>query len=157
MTAASAWCVNVFAMHDFVLVLHSWVRWVAIITGVLATFMAIASSSNAPSERRWGRFFTIALDVQFLLGILLLLTSAAFSNMGETMKDATARFYAVEHPTIMFVSIALAHIGGVLARKARTPAAARTRSIIFFGLATLLLIVGTPWPGRLDSRPLFRL
>ena len=43
---------------------------------------------------RAGLFFTITLDIQFLLGILLLLTSNAFGNMGETMKDATARFYA---------------------------------------------------------------
>ena len=149
--------VNVFAMHDLVLVLHSWVRWAAIVAGVLATLTAIASSSNLPGNKRWGLYFTIALDVQFLLGLLLLLTSSAFGNMGETMKDATARFYAVEHPTIMVVAIALAHMGSVLARKAKTPAAARTKSIIFFSLATLLLIVGTPWPGRLDSRPLFRL
>ncbi len=95
--------------------------------------------------------------MQFLLGLLLLLTSTAFSNMGETMRDATARFYAVEHPTIMLVAIALAHMGRVFARKAATPAAARTRSIIFFGLSTLLLIGGTPWPGMHDNRPLFRL
>ena len=143
-------------MHDFVLLLHSWVRWAAIIGGVIATVTAFGAGTNN-KDNRWSLIFTIALDVQFLLGILLLLTSSAFANMGETMRDATARFYAVEHPTLMVVAIVLAHVGRVLARKAATPAAARTRSIIFFGLATLLLLVGTPWPGTHDSRPLFRL
>jgi len=143
-------------MHEFALVLHSWVRWVALLAGILATVTAF-SSKTGPGGDRWGKIFTISLDVQFLLGIILLLTSTAFANMGETMKDATARFYAVEHPTIMIVAIALAHMGRVFARKALTPASARTKSLIFFGLATLLLLVGTPWPGMRDSRPLFRL
>ena len=149
-------CANVSGMHDLVLILHSWVRWAAIITGILATVTALAGTADSRNSR-WGLFFTIALDVQFLLGLLLLLTSTAFSNMGETMRDATSRFYAVEHPTMMIVAIALAHMGRVMARKVASPASARTKSIIFFGLSTLLLLVGTPWPGMRDNRPLFRL
>ena len=143
-------------MHELVLVLHSWVRWVAIITGVLATVTAFGHSSGAGGNR-WARFFTIALDVQFLLGVILLLTLNVFSDFGATMRDPIARFYTVEHETIMIVAIALAHVGRVRARKAATPAAARTQSIIFFGVSTLLLLAGTPWPGMHDNRPLFRL
>jgi len=143
-------------MHDLVLVLHSWMRWAAIVTGVLATATAFGSLSGAKNNR-WAVFFTISLDVQFLLGIILLLTLNVFSDFGATMRDPIARFYAVEHETIMIVAIALAHIGRVRARKAATPAAARTQSLIFYGLSTLLLLVGTPWPGVRDSRPLFRL
>ena len=141
-------------MHDLALFLHSWVRWAAIITGILATITALGAASDSRNNR-WGLYFTIALDIQFLLGLLLLLTSAAFSHMGETMRDATARFYAVEHPTIMIVAIALAHVGRVMARKATSPASARTKSIIFFGLSTLVLLGGTPWPGTHDNRALF--
>ena len=149
-------CVNVSLMHELVLVLHSWVRWIAIITGVLATVTAFASPAGAQNNR-WARFFTISLDVQFLLGIILLLTLNVFSNFGATMRDPIARFYTVEHETIMIIAIALAHVGRVRARKATSAAAARTQSIIFFGLSTLLLLVGTPWPGMRDNRPLFRL
>ena len=131
-------------------------RWAAIVTGVLATATAFGSLSSAKNNR-WAVFFTISLDVQFLLGLILLLTLNVFSDFGATMRDPIARFYAVEHETIMIVAIALAHIGRVRARKAATPAAARTQSLIFYGLSTLLLLVGTPWPGMRDSRPLFRL
>lgn len=141
-------------MHDLVLFLHSWVRWAAIITGILATITALAGAADSRNNR-WGLFFTIALDVQFLLGLLLLLTGTAFSNVSATMQDATARFYAVEHPTMMIVAIALAHVGRVMARKSATPASARTKSIIFFGLSTLVLLAGTPWPGTHDNRALF--
>ena len=141
-------------MHELALVLHSWVRWVAIIGGILATITAF-SSTNARNNR-WSLILTIGLDLQFVLGLLRLRTSTAFSTMGETMRDSTARFYAVEHPTMMILAIALAHVGRVLVRKATTTASARTKSIIFFGLTTLLLLAGTPWPGMRDSRPLFR-
>jgi len=50
----------------------------------------------------------------------------------------------------------LAHAGRVLARKAATPAAKRTRLMVCFGLAAMLVILGMPWPGRPGGRPLFR-
>src|SRR4051812_43869169 len=109
-------------MHDVALLLHSWVRWLAIVSGVLATFTAISSRPNAAGNGRWGLIFTIVLDIQFLIGLVLLLTSTAFNDVAATMRDPIARFYAVEHETIMIVAIAVAHIGRVLARKARTPA-----------------------------------
>jgi uncharacterized membrane protein HdeD (DUF308 family) len=143
-------------MHELALVLHSWVRWLAILGGILTIVTSLNASAD-PKANRWARIFTIALDVQFLLGLVLLLTSTAFENMGETMRDSTARFYAVEHPTMMIIAIALAHMGRAFARKAATPASARTKSLIFFGIATVLLLAGTPWPGMRDSRPLFRL
>jgi hypothetical protein len=77
-------------------------------------------------------------------------------NFGKAMKDPAFRFWAVEHTTAMFAAIALAHIGRVLARKATTPTAKRTRLLICFGLATVLIIVGMPWPGRPGGRELFR-
>jgi hypothetical protein len=45
----------------------------------------------------------------------------------------------------------------VLARKAATPAAKRTRLLVCFGVTTLLLLAGMPWPGRPGGRVLFRL
>lgn len=141
-------------MHDLVLFLHSWVRWAAIVTGILATVSVLGASSDARNNA-WAKFFVISLDIQFLLGLILVVTTVNFGQMGEVMRDSTARFYAVEHPTMMVVAIALAHMGRVFVRKATSAASARTKSLIFFGIATLLLLAGTPWPGMRDSRPLF--
>jgi hypothetical protein len=44
----------------------------------------------------------------------------------------------------------------VLGRTARTPGSRRVRQTVSFGLATVLMIVGTPWPGMANGRPLFR-
>jgi hypothetical protein len=81
---------------------------------------------------------------------------AIMDHFGDAMKDPALRFWAVEHTASMFAAIALAHVGRVLARKATTPAAKRTRLLVCFGLATLLIIIGMPWPGRPGGRALFR-
>ena len=139
-------------MHDIALVLHSWIRWIVLIAGVMTTIGAFSGTAG-----RSAKFFTIALDIQFLFGLILLLTSNVFADFGATMRDSTARFYAVEHGTIMILAIALAHVGRARLRKMTDPAKARTTALLFFGIATLLIIFGTPWPGVRDSRPLFRL
>jgi len=45
----------------------------------------------------------------------------------------------------------------VLGRKAQTPGAKRARLMACYGVATLLILIGTPWPGLVYGRPLFRL
>src|SRR3954447_1151495 len=152
-------------MYELVLIVHSWVRWFALVAGVIATVAALSGTSrgNARDQRadRWGRMLMIALDLQFLLGLLLYFalsptTRAILGNFGEAMRDPVARFWAVEHVTTMILAVALGHVGRVLARRARTARAARLRAAICFGLATILMIAGTPWPGLRAGRPLFR-
>ena len=56
----------------------------------------------------------------------------------------------------MLLAVILAHLGRILARKAATPAAKRTRLLVCFGLSLLLMLAGIPWPGMTAGRPLFR-
>jgi hypothetical protein len=146
-------------MYSIVLILHSWLRWAAIIAGVAATATA-STAPGSPRSEKTGLLFIIAMDLQLLLGLLLYaflspMTEAIFSDFGAAMRNPTLRFWAVEHITMMVAAVAFAHLGRVLARKAPTPAARRTRLIVCFGIATLLMILGTPWPGMRVERRLF--
>jgi hypothetical protein len=150
-------------MYTTVLALHSWIRWIALIAAVGTTLAALrgkVAGANSLADR-WGMIAMMVLDTQMLLGLLLYFvlspnTKAIMENFGAAMKDPALRFYAVEHTVTMFAAIAVAHVGRVLARKAASPAAKRTRLLICFGLSTLLIILGMPWPGRPGGRPLFR-
>jgi hypothetical protein len=73
------------------------------------------------------------------------------------MRSPGLRFFAVEHLVMMFAAVILAHVGRVLARKAKTPEAKRTRRLICYGLAMVVMLLGIPWPGMPAGRPLFRL
>ena len=146
-------------MYSIVLNLHSWIRWAALVAGFGATFAALRNQENA--AERWGLFLMMALDIQLLLGVLLYLVvspnmAEIRAHFGEAMQNPALRFWAVEHVTTMLAAVVVAHIGRVLARKAATPASRRTRQLVCFGLATVLMLAGMPWPGRPGGRPLFR-
>jgi heme A synthase len=148
------------SLYTIVLVAHSWLRWVALLAGVGATLTAFADRSGRHADP-WGLALTAVLDLQMLIGLLLYLvlspfTAEAFRDFSAAMKNPGLRFFAVEHIAMMFAAVVLAHLGRVLARKAPTPGAKRTRLIICFGLATILMIGGIPWPGMASGRPLFR-
>ncbi len=145
-------------MYELVLTAHSWLRWVALIAGVMATVMAAAAHNRAD---RWGLILVIALDLQFLLGFALYLvlsptTKSIFADFGAAMRDPGARFWAVEHVSLMLFAVVMAHVGRVLARKATSPAAKRKRLLVCFALSTIAMIAATPWPGMASGRPLFR-
>jgi uncharacterized membrane protein YbhN (UPF0104 family) len=151
-------------MYTTVLLLHSWIRWVALVACVGVTLAALRGKVDGEKSiaDRWGLVAMMTLDLQMLLGLVLYLglspnMQEILNHFGESMKRADTRFWAVEHISAMFVAIVLAHVGRVLARKAATPAAKRTRLLVCFGVATLLLLVGMPWPGRPGGRDLFRL
>jgi heme A synthase len=154
-------------MYLTVLLLHSWLRWLALIAGVGATFVAFRVGSGAqqpkgwPGAERWGLIFMITLDVQMLLGLVLYgmlspYTAAAMTDFGAAMRDPVLRFWAVEHFTMMLAAVVLVHVGRVLARKTDDVAKKRTRFLVCFGLAVLLMLLGMPWPGTASGRPLFR-
>ena len=145
-------------MYELILTAHSWLRWVALIAGLMAVVMA---STASPRADRWGLILVIALDIQLLLGFALYLvlspnTKAIFENFGAAMRDPVARYWAVEHISLMLFAIVMAHVGRVLARKAKSPAAKRKRLLVCFVLSTIAMIAATPWPGMANGRPLFR-
>jgi hypothetical protein len=150
-------------MYTTVLTIHSWIRWIALVAAVGTTLAALRGRTEGADSLadRWGMAAMMALDLQMLLGFLLYFVvspnmKAILENFGGAMKDPALRFWAVEHTTTMIAAIALAHVGRVLARKAASSTAKRTRLLICFGLATVLILVGMPWPGRPGGRPLFR-
>jgi len=152
-------------MYNAVLFLHSWIRWVVLVAGVLAIVRAFRGAGSGatfgPSDRRAGVIFVASMDLQFLLGLLLYgvlspITSAAFQNFGAAMKDSVLRFFAVEHTMLALAAVVLAHIGSARAKRAPSDRARFRAMAIFFTIALVLLLVAIPWPGRTMGRPLFR-
>ena len=136
-------------MYPATLLLHSWLRWVVIVLGLVAIARAAAAGGRRDS---FALLFTVALDIQFLLGILLYvalspMTRAAMHNMGAAMHTSALRFWAVEHPFAMVLALALAHVGRSRPR----------RAALFFTLAVVLILIGLPWPPLPYGRPLLRL
>ena len=56
------------------------------------------------------------------------------------MRDPVARFWAVEHVTLMLFAVVMAHVGRVLARKAKSPSGETQASLVCFVLSTIAMI-----------------
>lgn len=153
-------------MHGAVLVLHSWFRWVVLAAAVVVVVRAITGWRNGRpwtlTDDRAGLWFSIALDVQTLIGLLLYfalspITRSALQDFGGAMGDSALRYWAVEHAFGMVIGVVLAHIGRARVRRIAADARRHKIAAIFFGLSLLSIVISIPWPGVPNGRPLFRL
>lgn len=153
-------------MYEPVLALHSLVRWIVILTGFFAAARGFAGWLGrkpwAPADHRAGVIFTIGLDTQILIGLLMYvlvspITTAAFQNMSGAMQSSLVRFWLVEHPTAMLLALVLTHVGRARIKRTDHAALRHRRAAWFFGLALLLVLLGSPWPFMPVARPLWPL
>ena len=152
-------------MYTALLFLHSWIRWLVVLVGIAALGGAVAGVTTRrawlPLDNLRLMLFTISLDVQMLIGLILYaflspVTRSGFENMSLTMRDPILRFFVVEHLTGMIVAIALAHVGRARVRKTTEPLVRHRMVLIFVGLAMVAILLSTPWPGMPGGRELFR-
>ena len=150
-------------MYSTVLMIHSWIRWLALIAAVGAAAASFRQGEAAVRRTdRWGLALMISLDLQLLVGLLLYLvlspfTAMATRDLAAAMRNPVLRFWAVEHAATMFAAVILVHVGRVLALRAASAEQKRTRLMVCLGLALLAMLFGMPWPGLGNGRPLFRL
>lgn len=140
-------------MYGFLLTAHGAWRWVVVVAGLAAVLVALAGwlrgAPWTPGAKRAGLLFTVSIDVQLLLGLLLLFTSplvaAALQDFGGAMRERELRFVTVEHTSAMVLAFLLAHAAPVLVRRAASDLARYRRAALVYGIALLLVIAGTPW------------
>lgn len=147
-------------MYMTILAFHNILRWVVLLGGLLAVGKAVAGwlgkKEWTPVDSQFGLIFTIGMDTQLLLGLLLYfvlspITTHAFTDFGAAMADSEVRFFAVEHIAVMLVAVVLAHVGRARTKKMADAVGKHRVAAIFFTLALLAVLAGTPW-----MRPLFR-
>jgi hypothetical protein len=152
-------------MYSAFLLVHSLLRWVVVIAGLVVVARAIGGVTSRrdwrPGDTAGVRWFSIALDVQFLIGLLLYVWLSPFirdawADMAATMRNAPLRFFAVEHVTGMVIGIVLAHVGKSKIGKAVDAAQKHKLALIFFSLAMVVILLSIPWPGMPGGRPLLR-
>ncbi len=152
-------------MDTGLLFLHWYWRWVVLVTGIIALWRGLRGWQDGrpwtAADDRAGRFFTIAFDIQFLLGLILYvagspMTRVAWQDMGAAMGEPVLRYWAVEHAFGMIVALALAHVGRVRIRRMADATRRHRTAAIFFGLSLFIVLATMPWPGLPYGRPLVR-
>jgi hypothetical protein len=143
-------------LYNALLHLHSVGRWIVLILLIIAIFNSMVAGKRPfiRTDARTGLILTIFADIMLLVGIALWFLgpwgyqTIQTRGMGEVMKDATARFYAVEHTIGMLIAVVLMHIGKAQGKKQLSDRAKHRRTMIFYLLALLIILASIPWPFR---------
>jgi hypothetical protein len=146
-------CIKIIYMN-YTLVIHSILRWAVLLFGVWAVFAAlgavISKREYKGSDNKVSLFFMISCDIQLLLGLILYFTGMWFekvkSGMGAVMKDPLERFFAVEHALMMIIAWLLVHVGRSMVKRGGTDAQKHKRTLIYFGIALIIILLMIPWP-----------
>lgn len=149
-------------MYAIIKDIHNILRWAVLLIGVWAVGRAWLGLFLRRAWNKWDRragvFFSSALDLQLLFGVILYILSPliqlAFQDFGGAMRAAGLRFFAVEHVVFTLLAVVLAHLGSLSTRQAPTTRTRFARAAILYTLALALLLLGIPWPWLDVGRPL---
>ena len=141
---------------NYVLPVHNILRWAVLLFGVYTVIKALGGVSGKKnytgSDNKASLFFMISCDIQLLLGLVLYFGGTWFdlvkSGMGDVMKNPANRFFAVEHALMMIIAWILVHMGRSMVKRSGTDAQKHKRSLIYFGIALLIILLMIPWPFR---------
>jgi hypothetical protein len=144
-------------MYSVLVHLHSILRWVVLLLLLVAIFNSLVAGERPfiRTDARTGSILVIFADLMFLIGLALWYFGPRgyklieAMGMSAVMKDPYARFFAIEHTTGMLLAIILLHIGKVQGRKAISDKAKHRRTLLFYLIALLIILVSIPWPFRL--------
>jgi L-asparagine transporter-like permease len=143
-------------IYNILVQAHSAGRWLLLLFLLVAIFRSL-SAGNRPYNRgdnSTGLVLTIVTDLMFLVGVVLYFAGnwgyKLFQQMStkEIMNNSVLRFFAVEHITLMLIAVILIHIGKAQGRKNISDRARHRRTLIFYFIALLVILVAVPWPFR---------
>jgi hypothetical protein len=127
-------------MQQFLLEFHSIFRWVVLLAALGAIALSVMSATGS---RPWDSLsdrlslaFTVAMDVQLLIGVALWLAEQRWS-IGDT-------FLTWFHPLLMIAAVGLAHVGRARSDRAEGDKARGTAATMFFGASLLVVLVAIP-------------
>lgn len=144
-------------MYNGLLHLHSVLRWIILILLLVAIFKSLSDKNKqfTPGHRKVGLFLMISADLMLLVGLYQWivgdwgLKSIQANGMGNVMKSPLLRFYAIEHLTGMLIAIILIHIGYAHAKKNIPDNIKHRRTLLYYTLALLIILISIPWPFRM--------
>jgi hypothetical protein len=130
-------------LYSFLLHLHSGLRYIVLLLVLVAIIRAWADwlghKAYSEGNRKLNLFAMISVHTQLLVGLVLYFVSPFVRFGSDTMKDATTRYWTVEHLTGMIIAIVLITIGHARSKRGAT-ADAKHKSIAIFYTSALLII-----------------
>lgn len=145
-------------MYDILLSTHSITRWLVLILGLVALASNFsgwfATKTWTPKNRKINGAFLGTVHLQVVLGLILYAGQISptmnriFANFGSAMKDASLRFWAVEHIALMLLAAIVAHVAHVVSKNQEADRKRFQYAALGFMLSLTMIVAAIPWPFR---------
>jgi hypothetical protein len=152
-------------MYPILLALHSWTRWLVLLSLLFAVYRAYLGWKSAKPFSKFDdrvRVITISIaHTQLLLGLWLYFVSPIvdyfLKNFGSAVHMREIRFFGMEHVTMMVVAVTLLTIGSVKVKRAKEDQEKYKKMFFWFARVLLVIFLSIPWSfSPFTSRPLYR-
>lgn len=128
---------------------HSGLRWVAIILLLLAIVNAFTAKTFEKKHKMINLFTMITLHTQLIIGLVqYFITSGKVKFFDGWMKEATFRFYGMEHLMGMLIAIVLITVGYSKSKRGTTDSEKFKPIKLFYLIGFILILASIPWPFR---------
>jgi len=133
---------NAYTIFKYI---HSGLRFVVVILLLWAIIQSLAGwfgkKSYTEGNRKVNLFAMISAHTQLLFGLVLYFLSPFVQFGANTMKDATTRYWTVEHISMMIIALVLITIGHAKSKRANTPEAKHKAIAVFYIIAVIIVVV----------------
>ena len=145
-------------MQTGLLHLHNIMRWVILILLLISIVKAYSGWQNkkafAPGDKKIWLFTMISAHITLLLGLYQValgrygLFSTNLPEGTNVMKDKFYRFFLVEHPILMILSIVFITMAHGMSKKSVSDEVKYKKAFYYFLIALILILLAVPWPFR---------
>lgn len=132
-------------MHPLLLITHSILRYFVLLfllTVIVRSLMGwLSKNEYSATDTKLGTWLMILTHTQFVVGLLLYFVSPLVIFSGASMKDPIARYWLVEHVTMMLIAVVLITVGRATAKRLSDNVAKHKRMFIFNAIALVVIVV----------------
>lgn len=139
-------------MYNGLLFTHSYLRYIILILLIVVIIASLLGMINKKAytdgDNKLGLFLFIATHLQLLLGLILFFISPVVQFSGAAMKDATTRYWLVEHNSAMLIAIVFITLARTTSKKMTDGQAKHKRMFIFNLIALMIILLTISISGR---------
>lgn len=152
-------------MYNLILPLHSFVRWLVLISLLAAIFRSYQGWLGGKAYGKFDERLRVAtvtiLHIQFVLGVFLYaispITTWFIHHISEGIRLREIRFFGMEHVTMMFIAVAIITVGAAKAKCQITDSNKFRTQAIWLTVGLLVILSSIPWAfSPLVHRPWLR-
>lgn len=139
-------------MLDLLLLTHSVLRYfilVFLLIVIVRSFMGWQKKSlYLPLDDKFSLWLFMFTHTQLLIGLIVYFISPVVIFSAASMKDTVARYWLVEHITMMVIAIVLITVARITAKKMADAVAKHKRLFIFNTIALVIILLAIAQSGR---------